>query len=284
SAELEDTDGTVKLGIRLEDGAIIEAVILSDAEGRKTACLSTQAGCPAGCVFCKTGRLGFNRNLTSAEIMEQFLLLREAAGDSHGAVSNIVIMGMGEPLLNLNELRKALEVITDPRGIAMSKRRITISTCGISGGIMDLADNGPHVRLALSLTAADESLRKRLMPISQAHDPDALKKALVYYQKKTGLRITLEAVLLAGINTRPADASGLAAFARGLDAVINLIPWNSFENPAEFTPALREPDLGEIAAFRKSLESLGMNVTCRMRKGRSVSGACGQLGQTSSGQ
>jgi len=269
-------DGTVKLRISLEDGVTVEAVLLSDDKNRKTACLSTQAGCPAGCVFCKTGAMGFLRNLSSAEIVEQFLLLRETGGE----ISNIVIMGMGEPLLNLDELRRALSVIRDPGGLGLSKRRITVSTCGISEGIIDLADKGPDVRLAVSLTTADEGLRERLMPISRGQKLGAIKDALAYFQKSGGGRVTLEAVLLGGINTRQRDAQALADFSRGLDVVVNLIPWNSFENPPAFTPALREPERGETADFKNRLESLGMKVTCRLRRGSGISGACGQLGGT----
>jgi len=274
SVRADGRDGTVKLGIRLEDGITIEAVLLRDKKNRKTACLSTQAGCPANCVFCKTGAMGFLRNLSSAEIVEQLLLLREIGGE----ISNVVIMGMGEPLLNLGELRRALSVICDPQGMGLSKRRVTVSTCGISAGIIDLADKGPAVRLALSLTAADESLRMRLMPISRGQKLGDVKNALAYFQKSGGGRITLEAVLLGGINTSAKDAQALADFSQGLDAVVNLIPWNSFENPPAFSPALREPSRAETVDFKKQLESLGMKVTCRLRRGSGVSGACGQLG------
>ena len=270
---VKDRDGTVKFGITLEDGTTIEAVLLSDGKNRKTACISSQAGCPAGCVFCKTGSLGFIRNLSSSEIVEQILLLKESAG----TISNIVIMGMGEPLLNLENLRQALSVICDRQGMNMSKRRITVSTCGISEGIIDLADNGPAIRLALSLTAADEGLRKRLMPITLTQSLDKLKKALVYFQNKGGGRITLEVVLLGGINTGQKDAAALAAFSAGLDVVVNIIPWNAFECPPVFLPALREPERTETEDFKKHLETMGIKATCRYRKGRNISAACGLL-------
>ena len=173
------SDGTVKLTIQLADGAWIEAVLLADGK-RYTACLSTQAGCPAGCVFCKTGA-AFLRNLDSGEIVEQLLLLRDIAD-----ISNIVIMGMGEPLLNLAELRRALAVITGKEGMRFSRRRITVSTCGIAAGIADLADNGPTVRLALSLTTADEGLRRRLMPITAKEPLGRVKEALRYFQDSDG--------------------------------------------------------------------------------------------------
>ncbi|MDR2479197.1 MAG: radical SAM protein, partial [Treponema sp.] len=186
----DDRDGTVKLAVEFSDGAVIEAVLLTDSAGRKTACLSTQAGCPAGCVFCKTGSLGFSRNLDSSEIVEQFLLLQAEADHSGGVerghcISNIVIMGMGEPLLNLAGLRRAIAVITAGEGLDFSGRRITISTCGIAEGIMDLAVNGPGTRMALSLTTADEALRQRLMPITASQPLNRVKEALVYFQHQT---------------------------------------------------------------------------------------------------
>jgi 23S rRNA (adenine2503-C2)-methyltransferase len=277
----EDADGTVKLAVQLADGAAIEAVLLADGEGRKTACLSTQAGCPAGCVFCKTGSLGFARNVSSSEIVEQLLLLREAAAPAAGGghtIDNIVIMGMGEPLLNLAELRKALAVITAAEGLGFSKRRITISTCGISEGITGLADQGPAVRLALSLTTADEALRRRLMPITARYPLRTVKAALVYFQQKGGGRVTLEAVLLGGINTRQEDAAAIADFARGLNAAVNLIPWNPVPGLVFEGKPLRQPAAGEVAAFSARLAALGLTVTRRRRRGRGVCGACGQLG------
>ena len=270
----DGSDGTVKLTIQLADGAWIEAVLLADDKQRLTACLSTQAGCPAGCVFCKTGA-AFARNLNSGEIMEQFLLLREAAA---APVSNIVIMGMGEPLLNLTELRRALAVITDKKGTHFSRRRITVSTCGIVPGIHDLADKGPSVRLALSLTTADEALRRRLMPITAGNPLGKVKEALRHFQEAGGGRITLEAVLLGGINTRGEDAAALAQFARGLDAAVNLIPWNPVKGLLFEGKPLREPSPEETQAFTRRLEALGLNVTRRYRRGRGVMGACGQLG------
>jgi 23S rRNA (adenine2503-C2)-methyltransferase len=277
-------DGTVKLTLRFDDGARIEAVLLTDNSGRRTACLSTQAGCPAGCVFCKTGS-GFLRDLTSAEIVEQFLRLKALAGETAPTatpaplpIANIVVMGMGEPLLNLAELRRALAVITCAKGLNFSRRRITVSTCGITQGITDLADKGPAVRLALSLTTADENLRRRLMPITAQESLAKVKKALRHFQDSGGGRITLEAVLLGGINTRDEDAAGMAQFAKGLDAAVNLIPWNPVKGFAFEGKALREPSATEIESFTRRLKTLGLNVTRRYRRGRGVMGACGQLG------
>ena len=274
SSQLQDPDGTLKIAIRQEDGAVIEAVILRDAEGRKTACISTQAGCPAGCVFCKTGKIGFRRNLFAAEIAGQFLQLRRKEPD----ISHIVIMGMGEPLFNMDELRKALSFFLESGGLHISKRRITLSTCGIEKGILDFADRGPDIRLALSLTTARQELREKLMPISRENPLARIKEALLYYQQKRARRITLEMVLLGGINTERADAEAAADFAAGLDAVINLIPWNPVAGIEFEGRALRSPASRETAGFAAALEKCGLNVTRRLRKGAGISGACGQLG------
>jgi 23S rRNA (adenine2503-C2)-methyltransferase len=278
AAEFADPDGTVKLRIELGDGQMIEAVLLSDGEGRKTACLSTQAGCPVGCVFCKTGSLGFSRSLSSGEIIEQFFYL-----NSRSAVSNIVIMGMGEPLLNLEALRRALGILFDPRGLGISPRRVTLSTSGIVDGIRDLADKGPPVRLALSLVSAREELRNRLMPIGRENPLPLLKEALSYYQQKTGRRVTLESVLLGGLNTGKEEAAATAAFAAGLGLIINLIPWNPVEGLAFEGRPLREPSPAELRNFASELEGRGLKVSLRYRKGRAVAGACGQLGQIRQG-
>ncbi|MFP3089792.1 23S rRNA (adenine(2503)-C(2))-methyltransferase RlmN [Treponema sp. TIM-1] len=285
SARLEDPDGTVKLRITLEDGAKIEGVLLVDGEGRHTACLSTQAGCPMACVFCKTGALGFRRNLDGGEIVEQFLHIRSAAAGEHKSpaegpeIANIVIMGMGEPLLNLRELRRALGILTDPQGLGISKRRITVSTSGIIPGIFDLADQGPEVRLAVSLTTADGELRKRLMPVTLANPLPRLKEALAYYQRKTRRRITLEVVLLGGLNTRRRDLEALADFAAGLEVVVNLIPWNPVAGMEFEGRPLVQPAPREITEFSEALTKRGIGVTRRLGKGLGVSGACGQLGE-----
>ena len=274
TSQVSDPDGTVKLGLTLNDGAAIEAVILSDREGRKTACLSTQAGCPMACVFCKTGTLGFSRNLLSSEIVFQFLELRRLEKE----ISHVVIMGMGEPLLNLSELRKALLFFTEKEGINLSKRRITLSTCGIINGILDLAEKGPDVRLALSLTTAREELRQKLMPVSRDNPLLLVKDALLRYQEKTGHRITLELVLLGGLNTSPRDAEEIAVFAQGLKTVVNILPWNPVTGMKFEGSPLIPPTLKEVKIFTDTLQKLGLKVTQRTRKGSSISGACGQLG------
>ena len=268
---LRDKDGSVKLQIKTRDGLLIETVLLTDIEGRKTACVSCQAGCAMACAFCQTGHLGFARNLTAAEIVEQFLFLEKECGE----LQNIVFMGMGEPMLNLESIRKAIAVLTHKEGRALGTKRITLSTCGIIKGIYDLADNGPKIRLALSLTTADPDLRAALMPVTKTNPLPEVRKAIDYYAKKSGRRVTLEAALLAGKNTGSESARRMIDFARGIDVNINLIPWN----PIEALP-FEEPSREECDAFVRSLEAAGLNVTLRRRRGAGIKGACGQLGST----
>lgn len=271
-AVLRDSDGTVKLQIKLCDGNLVETVLLSDRDDRKTACVSCQAGCAMRCAFCQTGTLGLSRNLTAAEIVEQFLYLESIAG----TLDNIVFMGMGEPMHNLPEIRKAVEILCSKDGRALSSKRITLSTCGIVSGIYDLADNGPNIRLAVSLTTADEALRASLMPVSRTKENSLLelRKAIRYYADKTGHRVTLEAALLHNTNTDSSSARNLINFARGENVNVNLIPWN----PVETLP-FSEPTKKETNDFVTALKSAGINVTLRTRRGREIGGACGQLGQ-----
>jgi 23S rRNA (adenine2503-C2)-methyltransferase len=281
-AGLKDGKNAKKIIFALKDDAQIEAVLLRDGEGRLTACLSTQAGCPGGCVFCKTGSIGFLRNLTAAEIVEQLLLLQSHATDGKDgrSIKNIVVMGMGEPLLNLAHLRKVIEVVTDPAGLHFSRRKITISTCGVSAGLYDIAEHGPFTRLALSLTSADERLRNKLMPITEGNPLYKVKEALVLFQRNGGGRVTLETALLGGINTRSEDATSIAEFAQGMDTVINLIPWNPVAGLHFDGKPLTQPDAKEIENFMRMLAKHGLKVTLGRRKGRNITGACGQLGNT----
>jgi 23S rRNA (adenine2503-C2)-methyltransferase len=271
STALEDKDGSLKLQIRLRDGAAVECVLLEDIEGRKTACLSSQVGCPMGCQFCRTGSLGFLRNLGPDEIMEQFYFLKE----QRGFISNVVFMGMGEPLLNLEAVRKAVALLSDPEGLGMSLRKITISTSGIVPGILDLAEHGPKLRLAVSLTTADEALRSELMPVNKRWGLAELKAALMEYQSKTKERITLELVLLGDKNADQKSAEKLLGWISPLKVQVNIIPWNSVPG-LPFT----EPSKAQIKAFSEYLAFRGIVCVQRMHRGRGVMGACGQLGDT----
>ena len=266
---LKDPDGTIKLQITLFDNNAVETVLLTDKEGRKTACVSCQAGCAMKCAFCMTGTLGLSRNLEAGEIVEQFLYLEEIAGK----LDNIVFMGMGEPMQNLEGIRKAIQILCHKDGRALSSKRITLSTCGIIKGIYDLADNGPHIRLAVSLTTANEDLRKEIMPVTAGNSLADLRKAIDYYAEKSGKRVTLEAALLHNKNTDKISADNLINFAKGIDVNINLIPWN----PVSILP-FTEPTTEEVKHFVSLIEKAGLNVTLRTRRGRKIGGACGQLG------
>ncbi|MCR5762624.1 MAG: 23S rRNA (adenine(2503)-C(2))-methyltransferase RlmN [Treponema sp.] len=268
---LKDPDGTMKLQITLNDGCAVETVLLTDREQRKTACVSCQAGCAMGCKFCQTGQLGLKRNLTPGEIVEEFLFLEKEAGQ----LDNIVFMGMGEPLQNLDSIRKAVSILTDKEGRNLSSRRITLSTCGLIKGIYDLADNGPQMRLAVSLTTADEKLREELMPVAKGNSLKELHDAIAYYIKKTGKRVTLEAALLSEQNTSRESAKELISFTKDLDVYINLIPWN----PVPTLP-FKTPTNNEVTEFLQILEKARLNVNLRTRRGVKIGGACGQLGKT----
>jgi 23S rRNA (adenine2503-C2)-methyltransferase len=269
AAELSDPDGSFKLQIRLGDGAAVECVLLEDIEGRKTACLSSQVGCPMGCTFCKTGSLGYLRDLSAGEIMEQFHFLSAR----RGPVSNVVFMGMGEPCANLGEVRKAISILSGE--ICMSLRKITISTSGHVPGILELAEKGPAARLAVSLTTADDELRGKLMPVNRSWNLDVLKEALLHYQDKTRERITLECAIMGGVNASPESARQLLSWIGRLKVQVNVIPWNR-------VPGLPfvEPSREEVQSFMAVLEGAGLVASRRMRRGRGVMGACGQLGDT----
>ena len=184
-------------------------------------------------------------------------------------------MGMGEPLQNLKSIQKAVEILTDPNGRALSSRRITLSTCGLVKGIRELADSGAKIRLAISLTTADSKLREELMPVAKGNPLPELKEAISYYIKKTGKRVTLEAALLSGVNTGRESAQQMIDFASGLDVYINLIPWNPVEG-LDFTT----PTNSECYKFKEMLENAHINVNLRIRRGSGINGACGQLGNS----
>lgn len=271
SDTLRDPDGTVKLQILLEDGSAVETVLLIDDAGRKTACVSCQVGCPMNCAFCQTGHIGYKRNLSAGEIVEQFYHLEDAVE----RLDNIVFMGMGEPLLNLESIRKSIAILTHPKGRALSRSRITVSTCGLCREIISLADDGPDIRLAVSLTTANQELRTALMPVNKSNPLSDLHEAIRYFIGKSGKRVTLEVALMKEVNTSALHAREIAEFARGLNVHINLIPWN----PVPTLP-YKSPSSGEVDSFSKMLSLYGLNVTRRTRRGEKIGGACGQLGRS----
>ena len=264
----EESDSTVKLAVRFPDGDIIECVRLSDGSGRYTACLSSQVGCAMGCAFCKTGTMGLVRNLSAGEIVEQFVLLSQLGE----RISHIVFMGMGEALTNFTNVLDAIMELHREDRFGISFRKITISTCGVVPGIRKLTELDIPVRLAVSLVSADDALRSRIMRVNRAYPLQELKSALTAFQHHQERRLTLEYCLLGDVNTSKESAEELASFCRGLDALVNLIPWNPVPELG-FTP----PSEKEIRDFERELKSLHISYTIRRSKGQSISGACGQL-------
>jgi 23S rRNA (adenine2503-C2)-methyltransferase len=268
--------------LQLADGETIEAVLMR-YERRRTACISTQVGCPIGCPFCATGQAGFRRNLSAGEIVAQALhfarILRAEGGvPADRPLSNVVLMGMGEPLLNYQATLEAIRRLSDPQGFRLGQRHITLSTVGIVPAIDRLAEEkspggGPlQITLAISLHAATDELRNRLVPINQRYGLDALFAACRRYVNRTGRRISFEWVLIAGVNDSSAQAGALADRLQGLAAHVNLIPLNP-------TPAYagKPPSRQAIAAFTDVLERRGIPFTVRLRRGIEIQAGCGQL-------
>lgn len=264
----EEADSTVKIAVSFPDGAIIECVRLSDGTGRYTACLSSQVGCAMGCAFCKTSTMGLIRNLTAGEIVEEFILL-SSLGER---ISHIVFMGMGEALHNFTASIDAAMELHRESGFDISFRKMTISTCGLVPGINKLTELDIPIRLAVSLVSADDDIRSDIMKVNRSYPLKELKDTLLRFQHHQDRRLTLEYCMLSGVNTDRKSAEQLASFVKGLDALVNLIPWNPIPELGFRTPAEEE-----IRQFEKDLKSLGINYTIRRSKGRSISGACGQL-------
>ena len=266
-------DGTRKLLVRWRDGETVECVVIPDGE-RTTLCVSTQVGCPVACVFCASGMFGVRRNLTSGEIAEQVLLARAhlAAGER---LTNLVVMGMGEPMLNLDALLPALQRIHDPGGIAMGARRITVSTSGYPRQMERFAAADPSYNLAVSLHAADDALRRELVPTAAAPVAEIVAAAHRYFGQK-GREVTYEVVLLEGINDRPDDAVAMVRLLGALPCTVNLIPWNPVEEIAA-AKGLRRPSPARTDGFAAALRTGGLKVTVRRQRGADRAAACGQL-------
>src|SRR5215831_1499856 len=268
---LHSLDGlTSKLLLRLHDGQQIEAVEMNTAraDGRKTICVSTQAGCPMACVFCVTGQFGFARNLEAGEIVEQVLRFNEP---SH-RVTNVVFMGMGEPLANYDETLRAIRLLIHPEGLRLGARRITLSTSGLVPQIHRLAAEGLQVGLAISLHAANDELRSRLMPVNRRWPIAELLDAAEAYFKQTGRRVSYEYTLMADMNDSDADADALARLLAGRLCHVNLIPLNPTEDPS-----LHAPSMSRALAFEARLRRAGVAATIRINRGRDILAACGQL-------
>jgi 23S rRNA (adenine2503-C2)-methyltransferase len=263
-------DGTTKLLLRFADGAACETVLMPHGE-RLTQCLSSQAGCPLGCVFCRTGELGLTRSLHWSEIVDQWLAARRELPPG-AAVTNLVFMGMGEPLLNREALAEAVRFLTSPAGGGISAARVTVSTAGIVPGIDWLGAELPQVKLAVSLNAPEDALRSRLMPVNRKYPLAELVAALRRYPTRRR-PITIEYVLLGGVNDAPALALTLARLLRRVHCKINLIPFN----PHSGLP-YAAPTAAAVHAFQQRLRAAGYTALVRQSQGAEIGAACGQLG------
>jgi len=288
---LESSDGsTRKTLFELGDGHLIESVLMRygdpaddpqmstsatnrrGAKNRRTLCISTQAGCAMGCVFCATGQMGFKRNLTSGEIVAQVMYYANMLKATDEVVSNVVFMGMGEPFHNYENVMAAIDRLNDPDGYKFGARRFTISTVGLAPQIRRFADEGRQVNLAISLHAANDAERLAIMPVNKKHNIGEVIEACKYYIEKTHRRVTFEWALISGVNDTPEVAKRLAARLKGILCHVNAIPLN----PTEGYPGAAT-DRQRAAAFKETLEQAGIECTIRMRRGVDIQAGCGQL-------
>jgi 23S rRNA (adenine2503-C2)-methyltransferase len=267
-------DGTIKSRFRLHDGHLIEAVLIPVPDDRRfTVCVSCQVGCSLTCAFCATGKMKRIRNLDPGEIVDQVVMMNARCMEVFDhPVTNIVYMGMGEPLLAYDPVMKSIDLITSPDGLGMSPKRITVSTAGIAKMIRKLADDEVRFKLALSLHAADDQKRNTIMPINEQNNLEVLMDALAYFYQKTGNRITYEYIALRGVNDTLADAENLLKLTRRFPVKVNIIEYNPIEGE-EF----EKSDEGVINTFVAYLASKGVNITLRRSRGKDIDAACGQL-------
>ncbi len=266
------SDGTIKFLLRMVDGATVETVLIPD-KSRYTQCLSCQVGCPMGCSFCSTGQMGYVRNMTGGEIAAQVLVAREHLR-GHGLaveVKNLVYMGMGEPLLNWDEVRKSLHILSHPEGLEFSRRRITLSTCAIKGKLDVFGREGLALP-AISLHAPTQDIRKRLMPGAAKWPIEELIKALQEFELRPRERVTIEYILIRGVNDGIEHARQLVRLLSHLKCKINLIAYNAGPGIA-----YEAPDPAAVMAFEEFLRKKGFTVTLRKSKGQDIAAACGQL-------
>lgn len=270
--EQVSSDRTVKCAFQVEPGKVVEGVLIP-TNSRMTACISSQVGCSLACKFCATGRLKMMRNLSAGEIYDQVVYLKNEAENRYKIpLSNIVYMGMGEPLLNYKNVLRSVEKITSPDGLGMSPQRITVSTAGIAKMITKLGDDNVKFNLALSLHAANDEKRNKIMEINETNNLATLAEALRYFYDKTGTRITLEYIIFKDFNDTIQDAKELAEFAKNVPVKINIIEYNPID-AGEFQQA----DPLKVDAFAKYLEARNLVVNVRRSRGKDIDAACGQL-------
>jgi len=276
------TDGTTKYLFKLNDDLAIESVLIpstkksSEEEKRLTLCVSTQVGCPLDCKFCATGAMGFIRNLTAGEIIDQVIQVQR---NSQRRITNLVYMGMGEPMLNYENVMKSIDIINDKNGLNIGARHITISTAGYADKIRQLADEERPVKLALSLHSLDNEKRIKLMPITKKFSVDELIKALDYYYHKTRRRPTFEYILFDGFNDTAADIKLFMKLSRRIPCKVNLIPFHSiaFMHPSGFGSSLKPTLAPRIEVFADALRKADITVMLRGSSGQDINAACGQL-------
>lgn len=268
----ESSDGqTIKFLWRLEDDKLVESVLIL-APGRQTVCVSSQVGCPARCAFCASGKAGLIRSLSAYEIFEQVYLIQKFLAEKGQRVSNVVFMGMGEPLENYDEIIKCIKLLCDPLRLNLAERKITVSTVGIVEGIKKLAAEGLQINLVLSLHAPNQHIRKKIIPFARKYELADILSSMLYYAEKTGRDITYEYTLLKNINDQAEHAEELALLVKDHPCTVNLIPYNPVEGLH-----LQRPEKESIESFRSILESKGIVVTWRYTKGKDIAAACGQL-------
>jgi len=268
----KSNDGTIKTAIKLYDNNVVESVLIPTPK-RMTACISSQVGCSLSCKFCATGKMDRVRNLNPDEIYDQVVEIKNLAQEHFNQnLSNIVLMGMGEPLLNYKNVLKAVEMISSDKGLGMSPKRITLSTAGLSKQIKQLADDGVRFNLALSLHAANDEKRSKIMPINEHNSLDSLAEALRYFHQHTQNRITFEYIVFRDFNDELIDAQELAEFCKNVPCKINIIEYNPIDD-AEFQQA----DADKVDRFAAYLESKNLVVNVRRSRGKDIDAACGQL-------
>jgi 23S rRNA (adenine2503-C2)-methyltransferase len=266
------TDKTIKCAFTIEEGKVVEGVLIP-TKSRTTACISSQVGCSLSCTFCATGRLKLLRNLSAGEIVDQVVYLKNQAEERYGQnLTNIVYMGMGEPLLNYKNVLQSVDRLCSEDGLGISPKRITVSTAGIAKMIRKLGDDDVKFNLALSLHAANDKKRDKIMEINESNNLSELSEALEYFHEKTGSRVTFEYIIFKDFNDEIEDARELANFAKCVPCKINIIEYNPIEN-GEFQQA----DAHKVDAFAAFLESKNLIVNVRRSRGKDIDAACGQL-------
>ena len=266
------SDKTIKCAFSVGEGKVVEGVLIPTTS-RTTACISSQVGCSLSCTFCATGKLKLMRNLTAGEIVDQVVYLKNQAENRYNTpLTNIVYMGMGEPLLNYKNVVKSCEMLTSEEGLGMSPRRITVSTAGIAKMIKQLGDDQVKFNLALSLHAANDKKRSQIMEINDSNNLETLSEALRYFYEKTGTRVTFEYIIFKDFNDKLEDAQELAAFAKCVPCKINIIEYNPIDDGG-----FQQANIEDVNAFAAYLEARNLVVNIRRSRGKDIDAACGQL-------